>query len=51
MKRLFPKVLGGAVVLAIAVSVWSGTSKAAPETFNTALEKDDIARAGFRVNF
>ena len=37
MKRLFPKVLGGMVGLAIAVSVWSGAPKTAPETFNTAL--------------
>ena len=37
MKRLFPKVLGGKVGLAIAVSVWSGAPKAAPVTFNTAL--------------
>ena len=37
MKRLFPKVLGGMVGLAIAVAVWSGAPKAAPETFNTAL--------------
>ena len=37
MKRLFPKVLGGMDGLAIAVSVWSGAPKAAPETFNTAL--------------
>lgn len=37
MKRLFPKVHGGAGVLAIAVFAWPGAAGAAPETFNTAL--------------
>ncbi len=37
--------------LAIIVSGWPVTSEAAPETFNTALEKDYVIRAGFRLNF
>ena len=37
MKRIFPKVLGGTGVLVIAAFGWTGTPKAAPETFNTAL--------------
>ncbi len=37
MKRIFPKLLGGTRVLAIAAFGWSGAAEAAPETFNTAL--------------
>ena len=37
--------------LAIIVIGWPVTSEAAPETFNTALEKDYVIRAGFRLNF